>query len=336
MPALSITLPARQSAAIIPQEGAGKATRQPVSAEGVPMQYLKKNPAKWIGTILAVLWFMSCPLRHLHADDLPDIQKKGVLRHLGVPYANFVSGAGDGLDVELVQLFARHIGVRYVYVKTSWSTLITDLTGLRYKLTKDGVEIVGKAAIKGDIIANGFTRLSWRQQLVAFSTPTFPTQVWLVARADSTMQPIHPSEDIMKDISKVKHLLAKRVVLGVANTCTDPVLYCLDEVGAQPHTFNGTLNELAPAIIHGVAEATILDVPDALVALEKWPGSIKVIGPITPRQEMGCGFAKNAPLLRAAFNAFFEMCKTDGTYRRLVEKYYPSVFLFFPEFFESP
>jgi ABC-type amino acid transport substrate-binding protein len=296
--------------------------RQIVSEQGADMQSMKKNATKWGWAILSALWLVFCLVGPLFADDLPDIKKRGVLRHLGVPYANFVSGAGDGLDVELVQLFARHIGVRYKYVKTSWSTLITDLTGLRYKFTKDGVEIVGKAAVKGDIIANGFTKLSWRQQLVDFSTPTFPTQVWLVARADSTMQPIHPSNDISKDIAKVKQLLSQRIVLGVANTCTDPILYCLDEVGAKPRTFKGTLNELAPAIIHGVAEATILDVPDALVALEKWPGRIKVIGPITPRQEMGSGFAKSAPLLRAAFNAFIEMCKTNGTYRRLVVRFF--------------
>lgn len=300
------------------------------------MQRSEKHLPRWAWAILSALCLAVCLIRPLHADDLPDIKKKGVLRHLGVPYANFVSGAGDGLDVELMQLFANHIGVRYEYVKTGWSTLITDLTGLKYKLTKDGVEVIGKAATKGDIIANGFTKLAWRQQLVDFSTPTFPTQVWLVARADSTMQPIHPSNNISQDIAKVRQLLSKRVVLGVANTCTDPILYCLDEVGAKPRTFHGTLNELAPAIIHGVAEATILDVPDALVALEKWPGRIKVIGPITPQQEMGSGFAKSAPLLRAAFNTFFEMCRANGTYRRLVEKYYPSVFLFFPEFFDSP
>ena len=300
------------------------------------MQQIKRLPWKWAWAIMSAIWLAICLIRPLYADDLPDIKKRGVLRHLGVPYANFVSGAGDGLDVELMQLFAQHIGVRYVYVKASWATLISNLTGVRYKLTKDGVEITGKTAVKGDVIANGFTRLAWREQLVDFSTPTFPTQVWLVARADSPMQPIHPSEDISQDIAKVKQLLSKRVVLGVANTCTDPVLYCLNDVGAKPRTFQGTLNELAPAIIHGEAEATILDVPDALVALEKWPGSIKVIGPITPRQEMGFGFAKNAPLLRAAFNAFFEICRANGTYRRLVEKYYPSVFLFFPEFFESP
>jgi ABC-type amino acid transport substrate-binding protein len=149
------------------------------------------------------------------------------------------------------------------------------------------------------------------------------------------MQPIHPSDDIFQDIANVRLLLNRRTVLGVSDTCTDPSLYDLKNVGAAPRLFHGTLNELAPAVINGVAEATILDVPDALVALEKWPGQIKVIGPISPLQEMGCGFAKTAPLLRAAFNQFLEMRKADGTYGRLLKKYYPAACLFFPGFFES-
>jgi ABC-type amino acid transport substrate-binding protein len=295
----------------------------------------RKYAFTWsIRALWAIVMICCLPLM-ADAQDLPGIKAKGVLRHLGVPYANFVSGAGDGLDVELMQLFAHHIGVRYQYVKTDWPTLIADLTGVRYKLIDNEVKILGKTAVKGDVIANGFTQLDWRQQLIEFSTPTFPTQVWLVARADSPMQPINPSDDIQRDIAQVKQLLDQQVVLGVAGTCTDPTLYHLNAVGATSRIFKGTLNELAPAIINGVADATILDVPDALVALEKWPGQIKVIGPVSPVQQMGLGFAKNAPLLRAAFNDFFEMAKADGTYRQLVKKYYPSAFLYFSKFFES-
>jgi ABC-type amino acid transport substrate-binding protein len=295
----------------------------------------RKNAFSWtIGVLWAIAMICGSPLM-ADAQDLPEIKAKGILRHLGVPYANFVSGAGDGLDVELMQMFARHIGVRYQYVKTDWPTLISDLTGIKYQLIQNEIKILGKATVKGDVIANGLTQLDWRQQLIAFSTPTFPTQVWLVARADSPMQPINPSDDVQRDIAQVKQLLDRRAVLGVAGTCTDPNLYDFDAAGATSRLFKGTLNELAPAIINGVADATVLDVPDALVALEKWPGQIKVIGPVSPVQLMGLGFTKNAPLLRAAFNDFFEMCKADGTYRQLVQKYYPSAFLYFPKFFDS-
>jgi ABC-type amino acid transport substrate-binding protein len=50
---------------------------------------------------------------------------------LGVPYANFVTGGGDGLDVELMKLFARHLGVEYRYVRSTWADVIPDLVGKR-------------------------------------------------------------------------------------------------------------------------------------------------------------------------------------------------------------
>lgn len=36
------------------------------------------------------------------AADLDEIKARGELRHLGIRYANFVTGSGDGFDVELV------------------------------------------------------------------------------------------------------------------------------------------------------------------------------------------------------------------------------------------
>lgn len=266
--------------------------------------------------------------------DLSEIEKTGVLRHLGVPYANFVTGSGDGLDVELVTLFAKHLGVEYEYVKTSWKNVIGDLSGKKVKSKGDDIEILGDVPVKGDIIANGLTILSWRKKIVDYSISTFPTQVWLITQTDSPMKPIKPSGDTNKDIAAVKALLRGHSVLGKANTCLDPSFYGLEEAGAVVRLFERGLNELAPAIINHDAETTILDVPDVLIALEKWPGKVKVIGPVSPMQSMGYAFSKASPRLRDSFNRFFEQCKKDGTYVRLVKKYYPAVFRYYPEFFE--
>jgi ABC-type amino acid transport substrate-binding protein len=146
--------------------------------------------------------------------------------------------------------------------------------------------------------------------------------------------PITPSDDIQQDITAVKALLKEHAVLGIASTCTDPSLYHF-ETNTKTLLFSGMLNELVPAIMNNEAETTLLDVPDALIALQKWPGKIKVIGPVSALQEMGCGFAKSSPELREAFNRFFEQCQQDGTYLRLVKKYYPTVFSYYPEFFEG-
>lgn len=266
--------------------------------------------------------------------DLPEIQKRGVLRQLGVPYANFVTGSGDGMDVELSRLFAGYLGVTYEYVKTSWKDVVGDLTGKRVKPVGDDIEILGDTEVKGDMVANGFTILPWRQQIVNFSMPTFPTQVWIVAQANSKISPIRPSGDINKDIDLVKSMLNGRDILGMAGTCLDPSLYGIADAGARVRLFKGNLNELAPAVINGQAELTLLDVADALIAMEKWAGKIKVIGPVSEAQKMGFAFAKTSPELLKAFNRFLGQCKKDGTYIEIVKKYYPAVFKYYPEFFK--
>lgn len=279
-----------------------------------------------IGLLLAV----TSPVQ---AGDLAEVRSAGTLRHLGIPYANFVTGAGDGLDVELMQGFARDLGVQYAYVKTDWGRVFGELTGRMVKPKGTEVEFGAETPILGDVAANGITVLPWREKAVDFSAATFPNQVWLVARADSPITPIRPSKDIAADIAAVKDLIAGRSLLGKSGTCLDPSLYGLDAETGKVKLFPGSLNEIAPALLNGEAELTLLDVPDALVALQKWPGQIKILGPISERQDMAVAFAENAPQLRSAFDAYLMRCRRDGSYESMVRKYYPYVFDFFPDFF---
>jgi ABC-type amino acid transport substrate-binding protein len=278
---------------------------------------------------------MFCITNASIASDLQEVRQHGTLRHLGIPYANFVTGAGDGFDVELTRLFAAHLGVRYEYVRTDWGTVVQDLVGKKVKASGDSVEILGDAPVKGDMVANGFTVIPWRKKVVNFSNPTFPSQIWLLARADSRIRPIKPTGNLKKDIEKTKALMKGRKVLAKDKTCLDPALYKLDATGADVVIFSGRLNELAPAVIKSDAEMTILDVPDALIALEKWPGKLKIIGPVSEKQEMGAAFPLDAPQLLAAYNDFLALAKKNGAYMKLVKKYYPSAPLFFPGFFKG-
>ena len=269
------------------------------------------------------------------ARDLDDIRKSGVLRHLGVPYANFVTGSGDGMDVEIIRSFAESLGVRYEYVKTDWDDAIGDLTGSRVRPKGGEVEVLASVAVKGDLIANGMTVIPWRERVVDYSDPTFPNQVWLVARADSPLKPIKPSGNVKKDIAVVKGLVRDRSLLCKANTCLDPNLYQLDAAGARVVLFERSLNELAPAVLNREAEATLLDVPDALVALQKWPGTIKIIGPVSEVQDMAVAFRKEAPKLREAFNRFLTQLRKNGTLQRITLKYYPYVTDYYADFFKN-
>ncbi|MDY6903252.1 MAG: transporter substrate-binding domain-containing protein [Thermodesulfobacteriota bacterium] len=289
-------------------------------------------------TILAVFTLLSSVIagQIVAADGLTDVRQRGTLRHLGIPYANFVTGKGDGLCVEVMQGFASYLGVEYEYVRTNWQDVFGDLIGKTVYPEGEDVSFGKRVAIRGDLIANGLTVLPWREKAVKYSTPTFPTQVWLITASNSGLKPIHPSGDINRDIAATKALLRGRHVLGKAGTCLDPSLYKVTRAGARPELFDGNLNDLAPAVINGLAETAILDVPDALVALSKWPGRILVLGPISPPQVMGVGFRPADDRLRQAFNNYYDRMRKDGTYQALVRKYYPAVFDYYPDFFSHP
>ena len=72
-----------------------------------------------------------------------------------------------------------------------------------------------------------------------------------------------------------------------------------------------------------------------LIALERWPGSIKVIGPISGDQVMAVGFRKDTPQLRAACNAYLAQRQADGSYNAMVRRFYPAVFHYYSAFFAS-
>ena len=272
-----------------------------------------------------------------HAKDLDEVRQAGVLRHLGVPYANFVTGSGDGLDVELMRGFARHLGVKYEFVKTDWGKAFGDLTGRHAKRNGNGAQLLDSAIVRGDILANGVTILEWRKDVVDFSDPTFPSGVWLMARAQSRLRPIAPVGNLKSDIAQVKRLMKGKSVLALENTCLDPGLYGIAKTGAKLTLANANLqlNEMAPAVLNGDAETTLLDVPDALVALEKWPGELKVIGPVSGKQEMAVAFAKTSSNLRKAFNQYLDKIWRDGSYVALVKQYYPGVFDYYRDFFKA-
>jgi hypothetical protein len=271
----------------------------------------------------------------VYSADLAEIKAKGELRHLGIPYANFVTGSGDGFEVEMVQGFARHLGVKYTLVYSDFYSVIRDLLGKDVVRNGDEVGLAGDFPVRGDIIATGFTVLPWREAVLLYSQPTFPSQVLLLARADSSITPIRGSQDLEQDIQETKQLIGQNSLLVMERTCLDPNNYGLKGIGVdlRAYTKSTNLNEMVPALLNQEAELTLLDVPDVILDLKKWAGQIKVIGPISEHQDLAAAFPKDAPELRDAFNAYLAKIKLDGTYDALVDKYYPGIRRYFPDFF---
>lgn len=168
-----------------------------------------KRTITGIGIIAATVMSSS-----VWSSDLQEIRESGVLRHIGVPYANFVSYIEQGevetltgFDVDIVKGFAQSLGVRYEYVPAQWSNMIGKLIG-QHVHYQDKRAVMGKTTpIEGDLIANGVTILDWRAEVVDFSQDYFPSGVWLVSRTDSSLSPIKPTGSIDEDIDIVKKLI---------------------------------------------------------------------------------------------------------------------------------
>ncbi|MBF0417846.1 MAG: transporter substrate-binding domain-containing protein [Magnetococcales bacterium] len=290
--------------------------------------------SRLLSVTLSLIFFCGCLISTARAD-LKEIKERGELRHLGIRYANFVTGAGDGMDVEIVQGFAKSLGVKYALIFTDFDNVLKDLLGKQVVRKGDEVLLEGNHPVKGDMIATGYTVLPWRQKVVAFSEPIFPTQVWLIARSDSELLPIKGSRDLSRDIQDTKSLIGSRSLLVMEKTCLDPGLYGLKDKGfdLRKYTKNTNLNEMVPALLHQDAELSLLDVADALIDLQKWTGKIKVIGPVSEIQVMAAAFPKDAPELRAAFDAYLQKIRAEGTYDAIVKRYYPGIRSYFPEFF---
>jgi hypothetical protein len=269
------------------------------------------------------------------AADLQEIKARGEIRHLGIRYANFVTGDGDGFDVELMKGFAQHIGISYKLVYSDFYNVIRDLLGKDVVRKGDEVTLEGTFPVKGDVIATGFTVLPWREKVLLYSAPTFPSQVLLLARAEAPYTPIRGSGDLAADIRETKAKIGQKSLLVMERTCLDPANYGLKGKGIdlRAYTKNTNLNEMVPALLKGDAEFTLLDVPDAILDLQKWAGKIKVVGPISEEQELAAAFPRNAPELRQAFDEYLRKSKADGSYDKLVNKYYPGIRRYFPAFF---
>lgn len=294
------------------------------------------NPIlRHLGLLASALLILASPPA---AADLKEIQARGELRHIGIRYANFVTGAGDGFDVELVQGFARRLGVKYTLVFSDFYNVIRDLLGKDVVRTGSEVGLAGEFPVKGDIIATGFTVLPWREQVLLYSKPTFPSQVLLVARAEAKQRPIAGSPDLKRDIAETQGLISGKSVLVMEKTCLDPANYGLKGKGIdlRAYTRSSNLNEMVPALLNGEAEYTLLDVPDAILDLQKWAGRIKVIGPISEVQDLAAAFPKSSPQLRDEFNLYLAKIRADGSYDKLVRKYYPGIQRYFPAFFGMP
>lgn len=105
-------------------------------------------------TVLALSFFFKSDAQQHQTQDstsrLAHIQKIGILR-IGVPgdYAPFAISRGDslsGADIKLGRLLASAMGVRPVFVKTSWASVATDMRNGAFDIALGGISITPERA----------------------------------------------------------------------------------------------------------------------------------------------------------------------------------------------
>ncbi|OGT89344.1 MAG: hypothetical protein A2298_04840, partial [Gammaproteobacteria bacterium RIFOXYB2_FULL_38_6] len=265
------------------------------------------------------------------AQDLGEIQNRGVLRHLGAPYGNFIIAPDKkkntnytGFSVDLVRLYAKSIGVAYEFVEShDVHTMIEDLIGTEFSHQQNAPSQITygeKSTPKGDIIETGLTVLDWRMAIINFSDSTFSTKIWLVGHKD--IQSKIPQNFDQFNRAQVLEFANRFQVIGQANTSLDPSLYGIKEY----QQFSGSINDYIDLVTDMKEnKLAILDFPDAIITLRKAPEKLIVIGEISAPQFMAAAFRKDSPKLLESFNNFLKELKKNGVYDRLVKRYYPEL-----------
>jgi len=250
----------------------------------------------------------------LSTSDLPEIQKRGVLRVL--MRNNSVSyflhrGVPVGFDFQLVQMLAKDLGLRLeVVVPRQGEDLIEWL--------REG---------RGDIIAASMTITPQRKKQVAFTLPYLYVDEMLVARAGS--KPITSLEQLKQrrihirkrsSYASTLDALAKRVgpftIVDAAESLETEAL--IAKVG------KGEI-ELTVADDHvlGVELAYRSDVAPSLRLTKAAPGLLDSIGkPRTKAKSIAFACRPGDPALLAAVNAFVKKSYRGARYNIARQRYF--------------
>ena len=117
-------------------------------------------------------------LRITKAPNLALIRRLGTMR-VGTtadyaPYSAEHEGALEGLDIELARALAAAWGVKVIFVRTSWPTLMADLAARRFDLAASGISITAErervAAFSVPYLFDGKTPIARRANAARFAT----------------------------------------------------------------------------------------------------------------------------------------------------------------------
>jgi len=228
-------------------------------------------------------------------DDLARIKEAGAIR-IGTEgtYAPFSFHDATGLtgfDVDIGRAIAERLGVEAQFVEGKWDGLIAGLDVGRY-----------------DAVINQVSITEARQAKYDFSDPYIASAAALIVREDN---------DDIKDFADLE---GKRS----ANTLTSNFGKLAQASGAEVVAVQG-FNEAIELLLSRRVDATVNDELSFLDFKKQKPDAPVRIVALDDSKEFsqsGVLIRKGNPELRKAINEALEAMKSDGTYRRISEKYF--------------
>ncbi len=227
--------------------------------------------------------------------DVTTITDGTLLIGTDAPYPPFEIGTPDdpdfgGFDIDMITAVSENLGLTPEFQDTSFDTIFRDV-----------------AAGQFDIVAAASTITPGRQKTVNFSDPYYEAQQALVVPTGS-------------DITSVEDLAGK--IVGAQDATTGEA-YANDETDASEVRGYPEGPDAISAVVTGQVDATIIDQPVAVDAVEKTEG-IEIAAEIPTNELYGYALSKENTALLDAVNTALQELKDDGTVTDIYQQYFQS------------
>lgn len=205
------------------------------------------------------------------------------------PFEYSENGKLTGFDIELVEAMAKTMNKKVEWTQIDFKGLIPGLLSRRYDIAVSAIYITDE-----------------RKKVVDFTDPYYPGGLVILVRKDNAA--IKGPED----------LGGKKVSVQVG---TKSVNFLKENYPTVIRTEVEKNQEMFNLVEIGRVDAAVTGKPAAKLFAKSRP-TVKVLDKQLTTEEYGIAIRKDTPELTKAFNAALAKLKADGTYDRLVKKWF--------------
>ncbi len=205
------------------------------------------------------------------------------------PFEYYAGGKRTGFDIDLVDAIGKTMGKKIEWTDIDFKGLIPGIISKRFDMAASAIYITPE-----------------RAKVVDFSDSYYPGGLVILVKKDNTT--IHGPDD----------LAGKRVSVQVG---TKSVGFLKDNYPKVDRVEVEKNEEMFSLVDTGRVDAAVTGKPAAKLYAQKNPG-VKVIDKQITTEEYGFAISKDEPGLVKAVNEALAKLKADGTYQKLVDRWF--------------